>query len=137
MKPKDKPLNPRISPRLDVFLSATPEVNRSRAEQSPSLAIVSEGDGRPGVEAGAAAVDYADATQSAQVALEAIRQARSPTEPVARVAVVKVMSREEVAERVFERDRDPEPSADVRMSLFIKLDRDLDPARRQKLEQSI
>ena len=77
MKPEDKPLNPRISPRLDVFLSATPEVNRSRAEQSPSLAIVSEGDGRPGVEAGAAAVDYADATQTEQIALEASRRPRA------------------------------------------------------------
>ena len=137
MKPEVKPLNPRISPRLDVFMSATDQVNRSRAEQCPSLAVPSEGDGRPGVEAGAAAVDYADPTQTAQVALEAIRQARSPTEPVARVAVVKVMSRKDVAERVSERDRDPEPSADVRMSLFIKLDRDLDPARRQAVERSV
>jgi subtilisin family serine protease len=137
VKPEVKPLNPRISPRLDVFMSATDQVNRSRAEQCPSLAVPSEGDGRFGVEAGAPAVDYADPTQTAQVALEAIRQARSPTEPVARVAGVKVMSRKEVAERVSERDRDPEPSADVRMSLFIKLDRDLDPARRQAVERSI
>src|SRR5687767_12458789 len=93
VKPEVKPLNPRISPRLDVFMSATDQVNRSRAEQCPSLAVPSEGDGRPGVEAGTAAVDYADPNQTAQVALEAIRQARSPTEPVARVAVVKVMSR--------------------------------------------
>ena len=125
MKPKDKPLNPRISPRLDVFLSATPEVNRSRAEQSPSLAIVSEGDGRPGVETGAAAVDYADATQTEQIALEAS------------VAEVTEMAPEDIAEQVSARNRDPKPSENVLISLFIKLDRDLDPARRQKLEQSI
>jgi subtilisin family serine protease len=125
VKPKDKPLNPRISPRLDVFLSATPEVNRSRAEQSPSLAIVSEGDGRPGVEAGAAAVDYADATQTEQIALEGS------------VAEVTEMAPEDIAEQVSARNRDPKPSENVLISLFIKLDRDLDPARRQKLEQSI
>lgn len=137
MPPKDKPLNPRVSPRLDVFLSATAEVNRCRAEQSPSLAVLPEKGGRPGIEASAAAVDYADPIQTAQVALEAIRQARSPTEPVAAVADVKMMSAEDVSERVSERKRDPMPSRDVLISLFIKLDRDLDPVRRREVEKSI
>ena len=47
------------------------------------------------------------------------------------------MAPEDIAEQVSARNRDPKPSENVLISLFIKLDRDLDPARRQKLEQSI
>ncbi|MCA1781605.1 MAG: S8 family serine peptidase [Dermatophilaceae bacterium] len=136
MEPKVKPLNPRTSPRLDVLLSGSDEVNHSRAEHSPSLAVPSEGDliaeVQP-VEAG----DTADPKQMAQVALQAVRQARFPTEQVAPTAEVKDLSRRVVAERVSQRERDPEPSPDIQMSLFIKLDRDLDPERRKAVQDSI
>ncbi|GAA4405474.1 hypothetical protein GCM10023168_19180 [Fodinibacter luteus] len=137
MEPEVKPLNPRMSPRLDILMSATDEVNRGRAEQCASLAVPLDEERAVGVEVTAAAVDLADPTQRAQVALEAVRQARSPTEQVTPVVEVRTMSPEDVADRVSERERDPEPSADVRMSLFIELDGDLDPERRRQVEESV
>ena len=137
MQPNVKPLNPRTSPRLDIFLSGSAEVNQSRAEQCPSLAVPSMEE-RGGQVAPVEAGDPADPTQMAQVALQAVKQARqSPTEQVAAVAEVKDLSRRVVAERVSKRERDPEPSPDIEMSLFIKLDRDLEPARLQAVQDSI
>ena len=132
-----EPLNPRMSPRLDVYLSATADVNRSRAEQSPSLAVPSEDVGGPDAAAGAAPPDVGDPTQAAQVAMAAIQQAGLPTEGVAPVASVKEMALSAVARAVSERERNPEPSPDVLLSLFIKLDRDLDPDRRKAVEKSV
>lgn len=136
MEQKVKPLNPRTSPRLDILLSGSVEVNQSRAEQSPSLAVPSMEerlDQVTPVEAG----DPADPTQMAQVALQAVKQARLATEQVAPVAEVKPLSRTVVKELVKQRERDPEPSSDIEMSLFIKLDRDLEPARLKAVRESI
>jgi subtilisin family serine protease len=136
VEPKVKPLNPRTSPRLDVLLSGSDEVNQSRAEHSPSLAVPSEEDHRGQVEP-AEGGDPADLTQMAQVALQAVRQARFPTEQVALSAEVKDLSREVVRDRIEKRERDPEPSTDIEMSLFIKLDRDLEPERRKEVKDFI
>lgn len=134
-----KPLNPRMSPRLDVLLGATDEVNRSRAEQCPSLSVpAAAAEPLRGAEAAAAELaDHADPGQRAQVALEAVRQADRPLEPAVTAAEVKAMSKRAVKELVSERDREPTPTAAVRLSLFVKLDRDLDPERRKKVEDFI
>ena len=132
-----KPLNPRTSPRLDVLLSGSDEVNHSRAAHSPSLAVApEEEDTRAGV-GQAPGVDDGGPAQVAEAALEAVRRARFPTGPAAPAAEVKDLSRTVVAARVAQRERDPEPSPDVRMSLFIRLDQDLEPARRAAVESSI
>ncbi len=130
-----KPLNPRLSPRLDVLLGATDDVNRSRAEQCPSLSVPEAvEEPAPAAEAVAAElVDHADPGQKAQVALEAVRQADRPLEPAVTAAEVKTMSKREVKDLVSDRDRDPTPTEAVRLSLFVKLDRDLDTDRRKKV----
>jgi hypothetical protein len=35
--PEIKPLNPRLSPKLDVFLGGSDQVNQARAVQCPSV----------------------------------------------------------------------------------------------------
>lgn len=81
--------------------------------------------------------DQADLTQMAQVALQAVRQARSATDQVAPTAEVKDLSLAVVEKRVKDRQRDPKPSSDIEMSLFIKLDQDLDPDLRDAVKASI
>jgi subtilisin family serine protease len=133
--PKDKPLNPRISPRLDLILSATPAVNRSRAEQCPSLALMPAKGRGLRIEASTPTVD--DAPQTNQIALEAIQPAPPAPEPVLPVTTFTKMKGSQITEHQSTRDHNPPPTTDVAISMFIKLDRDLDPDRRQELEQVI
>jgi len=133
---KVRPHNPRTSPRLDVLLSGSDDVNHSRAENNASLAVAAA-EAPPGEDERAGTVNTADPTQMAQAALQAVQRARLAVDQVEPVAEVKDLSRTVVEQRVKERERDPEPSSDIRMSVFIKLDRDLEPARLQAVQDAV
>jgi subtilisin family serine protease len=87
-----KAVVPGMSPRLDILVNGSTEVNRCRAQQSGSVAV---------------------ATQAAPAA----------------APEVKVLERDRIQALVKDRPKDKTPP-DVHFSLFVQLNRDLEPKRR-------
>ena len=90
-----------LAPKLDVFLSGSTDVNRGRAEQSPSVAV-----------------------------------RRDEQDGPAPVLDVELLSRNQVAKLAASRPHRPPPPS-VGFSLFVQLDRDLDPERRRATMEAI
>jgi subtilisin family serine protease len=116
--PEMRPLNPRMAPKLDVFLGGSDQVNQGRAEQSPSVAIAPGAAGPPTPAAGLAAAPTATTVEEP-----------APGAPAARR--VELLARKSVADLAAERPEDVEPR-EVDFSLFVRLDRDLDPETRAR-----
>ncbi|MGW5192789.1 S8 family serine peptidase [Kribbella sp. NPDC004138] len=148
--PKIRPLNPRLSPKLDVFLGGSGQVNQVRAAQCPSVALA-EGGIEPmpteaavtpvlaGGEFEASSVSEAIDVMAAQaVPGEAAASAEARERPEARGGEklvealgmpVKILSAAEVAELAAKQSPQV-PDENVAFSLFVKIDRDLTPAVR-------
>jgi subtilisin family serine protease len=116
--PEMRPLNPRMAPKLDVFLGGSDQVNQGRAEQSPSVAVAPDAAGPPTPAAGVAAAPTAATVEEP-----------APGAPAARK--VELLTRKSVADLAAERPEDVEPR-EVDFSLFVRLDRDLDPETRAR-----
>lgn len=155
--PKIRPLNPRLSPKLDVFLGGSDQVNQARAAQCPSVAVPEDVAAAPeptvaavtpapvgaefevssvaeavgGVGAEPAPSDAGAPREAGEVA-ETIG-GEAPVETAGAQAIT-VLSRAEVADLAAERPQEVQPE-DVVFSLFVKLDRDLaPPVRRRAIE---
>ncbi len=157
--PKIRPLNPRLSPKLDVFLGGSDQVNQARAAQCPSVALPEDVAAVP--EPTAAAVEPAPVEAEFDISsvAEAVggvgaepapsdaglpREAsevpettrgEAPVEP-AGAQPITVLSRAEVADLAAERPQEVQPE-DVVFSLFVKLDRDLTPQVRERAVEAV
>lgn len=124
MKPAEvKALNPRLSPRLDVFLGGSDEVNAGRAEQCPSVAM----SGPPaGLEPAASTKDTADALGLAVAdggtGFDATQDAVRP---------IQILRPAKVALLAADLEQDVTPTQ-VGFSAFVHIDRDLDPQARAR-----
>jgi subtilisin family serine protease len=119
MKPAEvKALNPRLSPRLDVFLGGSDEVNAGRAEQCPSVAVSAPS---PGLEAtaptqGATDTVGSDGTDTAT----GFDTAQDVVRPI------RILRPAKVARLAADLQEDVTPTR-VGFSAFVQIDRDLDP----------
>ncbi|KAB7743305.1 S8 family serine peptidase [Nostocoides sp. F2B08] len=117
MKPAEvKALNPRLSPKLDVFLGGSNEVNAARAEQCPSVALPEP----------AAELD-SEATGAAETATPAGADGTSGVEaPEDGARPIRILQPEKVARLAADLEEDVTPTQ-VSFSAFVQIDRDLDP----------
>jgi len=145
MKPAEvRALNPRLSPKLDVFLGGSDEVNAGRAEQSPSVAMstvaspsggsggsvgsgswVASGPVTRGEPAGAVVgAGSGSGSGDASLAVEprAARRARDDEPPRS----IRILAAAKVARLAATLPQDVTPTQ-VGFSLFVQIDRDLDP----------
>lgn len=153
--PKIRPLNPRVSPKLDVFLGGSDQVNHGRAEQSPSVALPppaaavppapAAGEAAPAAAIGAEAAP-AGATPAGSGLTEAVTGAvpaptpattvEEPALGAPAVRSVKLLPRKAVADLAARRPENVKPH-DVDFSLFVRLDRDLDPQTRAHAVEAV
>jgi subtilisin family serine protease len=125
VKPPDiKPHNPLVSPKLDVFLGGSGEVNQSRAEQCPSVAIDEEA-GPP-----RRAAAEAEPTPTATIEGYALGLGA----PDARD--VEPLPTKTVADLAAEQSDEVTPEG-VKFSLFVSVDRDLDPETRERAVKAV
>ncbi|TCC63409.1 peptidase S8 and S53 subtilisin kexin sedolisin [Kribbella pittospori] len=118
--PKIRSLDPRLSPKLDVFLGGTDQVNQARAEQCPSVALA-----EPAVDGTGAAPVTRESEFRETIEVEAAGpvDAASPRAPTA-------LSPAEVIALAAKTPQEAPPE-NVVFSLFVKLDRDLTPNVRE------
>ena len=121
--PELRPLNPRVSPKLDVFLGGSDEVNQGRAEQSPSVAIAPDAPAPPPPAPGEAAAASVQAVAAPVLGAPAVRP-------------VELLPRKTVADLAAESPEDVVPQ-EVDFSLFVRLDRDLDPETRARAVEAV
>lgn len=121
--PELRPLNPRVSPKLDVFLGGSDEVNQGRAEQSPSVAIAPDAPAPPPPAAGEAAA-------------ASVRAVAEPVLGAPAARPVELLPRKTVADLAAESPEDVVPQ-EVDFSLFVRLDRDLDPETRARAVEAV
>lgn len=158
MKPAEvRALNPRLSPKLDVFLGGSDEVNAGRAEQCASVAVAAPaplaptdtgaastgGEGESTSRAGAGAAGDAEAAaawpapsgaEPDGLAASVDAGAVGPTgttvlgaEPDAEVTrSIRILPVAKVARLAAKLEEDVTPTQ-VGFSLFVQIDRDLDP----------
>jgi hypothetical protein len=119
MKPAEvKALNPRLSPRLDVFLGGSDEVNAGRAEQCPSVAVSAPS---PGLEATAPTQGATDTVGSAGTdTATGFDTAQDVVRPI------RILRPAKVARLAADLQEDVTPTR-VGFSAFVQIDRDLDP----------
>jgi len=116
MKPAEvRALNPRLSPKLDVFLGGSDEVNAGRAEQCPSVAV-----------SASSAVPVATPADDERTASPVDGAGLALGAPVASAGVT-ILPAAKVARLAADLPEDVTPTQ-VGFSLFVQIDRDLDPA---------
>jgi subtilisin family serine protease len=123
VKPPDiKPHNPLVSPKLDVFLGGSGEVNQSRAEQCPSVAI-DEAAAPPPPAAAEAAPTPAATIEGLALGAPAMPE-------------VELLPSKTVADLAAKQPDKVKPEG-VKFSLFVSVDRDLDPKTRARAIKAV
>ncbi|HET9872811.1 MAG TPA: S8 family serine peptidase [Propionibacteriaceae bacterium] len=118
--PEIVPLNPYVSPKLDVFLGASDEVNRGRAEQCPSVADLRS----------VTAAEPQEAPPAPTLALSGAPAATTGA------AHVEILPRRKVARLASEQPAEAAPQA-IGFSVFVQLDGDLDPTTRAEAIKAV
>ncbi len=75
--PEIRSLNPRLSPKLDVFLGGSDQVNQTRAAQCPSVALAEDGVVGPQPEAGAQLISVLSPAEVADLVAGRTAEAQS------------------------------------------------------------